>query len=287
MKQHYFAFIQALAITLLLAGWSFTPTLAQDATQPHKTFSASGTINSLIFETESTTTASSANSTDSNTMQRSTDAAGGNASSDDRPTPLLKGLEKEQRGNVIAGNQSTQFEGQSLKPGPASKAPTSVYNSNSLAPYNPQNNSSNTQTAGQQNNQTRKLSMAEIARVLPEQMYIVGGNWSVQVTNGNVSDMSIDFVMVHPGGSEEHVHSFTNVVSNRTAELKQGGNATIAATADIEVNGSVQWKNAFFVLQIENGKTASITIDSISTDNHFQGQPIYGITNTLLPSPGG
>jgi hypothetical protein len=59
-------------------------------------------------QTSNQTTASSSNST----------SAGG----------IAKGLEKEQRGNVIPGNQSTQFEGQSLKPGPQSAAPENIYN---------------------------------------------------------------------------------------------------------------------------------------------------------------
>lgn len=68
--------------------------------------------------------------------------------------------------------------------------------------------------------------------------------------------MSVDFIMTHLGGSEMHVHNFTNIASNRTIAT-QGNNVTIT------------------------GKTASIAVGVSTTDNHFQGQPIYGLVKQM------
>lgn len=94
-----------VASVILAAMNTTTNTTAASCPPSNATTAAMGNQS----RTSNQTTASSSNST----------GAGG----------IAKGLEKEQRGNVIPGNQSTQSEGgQSLKPGPQSAAPENIYN---------------------------------------------------------------------------------------------------------------------------------------------------------------
>src|ERR671914_2755839 len=40
--------------------------------------------------------------------------------------------------------------------------------------------------------------------------YILGGDWSLSVQEGNVTDFTANFIMVHPDGTEYHSHDITN-----------------------------------------------------------------------------
>jgi hypothetical protein len=60
----------------------------------------------------------------------------------------------------------------------------------------------------------------------------------------------------------------------------------IPGTADITKDGAVQWSNVTVVLMLQNNNVLTIAVSSATTDNHFQGQPIYGVTNSLTNGQG-
>jgi hypothetical protein len=122
---------------------------------------------------------------------------------------------------------------------------------------------------------------------MPE--YILGGNWNLNVQSGNVTDFSANFIMVHPDGTEYHTHNITNFVIGgaNTVQLIQGQEATIPGIADIYTNGTNMWPGANTTLTMTpNGAVMTIMPAPDETDNHFQGQPIYGIVSALTGENG-
>jgi hypothetical protein len=122
---------------------------------------------------------------------------------------------------------------------------------------------------------------------MPE--YILGGNWNINVQSGNVTDFTANFIMVHPDGTEYHTHNITNFVigGSNTVQLIQGQEATIPGIADIYTNGTNMWPGANTTLSMTpNGAVMTIMPAPDETDNHFQGQPIYGIVSGLAGENG-
>jgi hypothetical protein len=112
------------------------------------------------------------------------------------------------------------------------------------------------------------------------EQYILGGNWNLNVQGGNVTDFSANFVMVHPDGTEYHTHNITNFVigGGGMAQLVQGQETSITGTADVYTNGTNRWPGTDTTLTLTpNAAVMTIMPAAEDTENHFQGQPIYGI----------
>src|SRR5215211_2563331 len=111
--------------------------------------------------------------------------------------------------------------------------------------------------------------------------YILGGNWNLNVQGGNVTDFAANFNMVHTDGTEYHTHNITNFsIGNNTVQLIQGQETSINGTADYSVNGTNKWPGVDTTLTLtDNSAVMTIMPDPEDTDNHFQGQPIYGIVS--------
>jgi hypothetical protein len=118
--------------------------------------------------------------------------------------------------------------------------------------------------------------------------YIIGGNWNMEVQAGNMTNFGANFIMVHPDGTEYHIHNITNFVTPTAGvQLVQGQEATITGTADIYTNGTNRWPGADTTLTLTpNGAVMTIMPAAEDTDNHFQGQPIYGIVSGLTGENG-
>ena len=111
--------------------------------------------------------------------------------------------------------------------------------------------------------------------------YILGGNWNINVQSGNVTNFAANFVMVHTDGTEYHVHNITDFsAGNKTIQLIQGQELSINGTADYAVNGTTKWPGVDTTLTLsDNAAVMTIMPAAEDTDNHFQGQPIYGIVS--------
>jgi hypothetical protein len=118
--------------------------------------------------------------------------------------------------------------------------------------------------------------------------YILGGNWNLDVESGNVTDFTANFMMVHTDGTGYHTHNITNFsVGNATVQLVQGLETTMSGNADIYTNGTNRWPGTETTLTLtQNGAVMTIMPAAADTDNHFQGQPIYGIVSELAGENG-
>ncbi len=120
------------------------------------------------------------------------------------------------------------------------------------------------------------------------EQYILGGDWNLNVQGGNVTDFTANFMMVHTDGSEYHTHNITNFnIGNGSVQLVRGQETTISGTADIYRNGTNTWPGVQTTLTLtQNGTVMTIMPAAEETDNHFQGQPIYGIVSSLTGENG-
>ena len=118
--------------------------------------------------------------------------------------------------------------------------------------------------------------------------YILGGNWNLDVESGNVTDFTANFMMVHTDGTGYHVHNITDFsAGNATVQLVQGLETSISGTSDIYTNGTNSWPGTDTTLTLtQNGAVMTIMPAAEDTENHFQGQPIYGIVSSLAGENG-
>jgi hypothetical protein len=121
-----------------------------------------------------------------------------------------------------------------------------------------------------------------------ESPYILGGNWNLNVEGGNVTDFTANIMMVHTDGSGYHTHNITNFnVGNTTVQLIQGQETSMSGSADIYTNGTIKWPGSDTTLTLTpNGTVMTIMPAAEDTDNHFQGQPIYGIASQITGENG-
>jgi hypothetical protein len=113
--------------------------------------------------------------------------------------------------------------------------------------------------------------------------YILGGNWNLNVQGGNVTDFTANIMMVHTDGSGFHTHNITNFnAGNSTVQLVQGQETSISGSADVYTNGTIKWPGVQTTLTLTpNATVMTIMPAADETDNHFQGQPIYGIVSQM------
>ena len=113
--------------------------------------------------------------------------------------------------------------------------------------------------------------------------YILGGNWNLNVQGGNVTDFTANIMMVHTDGSGFHTHNITNFnAGNSTVQLVQGQETSISGSTDVYTNGTIKWPGVQTTLTLTpNATVMTIMPAADETDNHFQGQPIYGIVSQM------
>jgi hypothetical protein len=137
-------------------------------------------------------------------------------------------------------------------------------------------------------NATTSTSASSMQAQQQQQPYILAGKWMLKVNNGTANDLSLNFVMVHPDATGLHIHNFTQfkAANNTTVKLNQNGNTTIKGTVNILVNGTQKWTDVPINILMQNARVISIAVDSAKTDDHFAGQPIYGIVQTIKDQSG-
>src|SRR5215207_9978066 len=121
-----------------------------------------------------------------------------------------------------------------------------------------------------------------------ETPYILGGNWNLRVESGNVTEFTANFMMVHTDGTGYHVHNITDFsAGNATVQLVQGLETTISGTSDIYTNGTNSWPGTDTTLTLTpTGTVMTIMPAAEDTENHFGGQPKYGIVSSLAGENG-
>jgi hypothetical protein len=118
--------------------------------------------------------------------------------------------------------------------------------------------------------------------------YVAAGDWSLEVQDGSVSSFEATFTMVHIDGTERHTHELSNFVSSNSSTIDTSGEGAsfLFGTVDVATNGESAWTGADALIIIEKNNVVSISLATEDTDDHFMGQPIYGIVESMTDENG-
>jgi hypothetical protein len=147
-------------------------------------------------------------------------------------------------------------------------------------------------------------TMRENVSDSPPPLYVLAGNWSMGVVNGEVNYLEVDFIMALENGTQVQVYSIENLENivipsteqntglTPDQELSNNNYLVLSSTnnyslslfgyVDVSTDGTVEWQNVPVSIDIFNGNTISILLYPSETDNHFKGQPIYGVVIDIL-----
>ena len=115
--------------------------------------------------------------------------------------------------------------------------------------------------------------------VMPaERPEIITGRWNLEVQNGTVADFAANLTMIGVDGAGRHGIELGNFTSLSDVQWR-GDTATMAGTVDVAVNATGKWSDVNVIVTVARLQAVSITLDSGDTDNHFAGQPIFGIAD--------
>ena len=137
------------------------------------------------------------------------------------------------------------------------------------------------------------LSKGTINSVIttPITKWIASGNWSMNVNNGNVTSFEINMTWNNIDGTETHTHELENFTPGKPVLLNSSDkNISIEGSVDVGTNQRVVWKNIPSTININGGKTISISVDDKMTNQHFASQPILGVITSFttcsdIPGP--
>ncbi|MEP0824093.1 MAG: hypothetical protein HRF40_01255 [Nitrososphaera sp.] len=219
-----------------------------------ETFSARGSIAALIFDTGETITTSE-------------------AENDTTTTTTTTGNETGVTGNMTAaGNDTTAMMPQVITGG----------EDNATA--------SSSNMTGMDSNATASTTTEETTAAAEEisPPYVLSGDWNLDVQDGSVNEFAADFVMVHLDGTERHTHELSNFVSSNstTIDISGEGSSFIFGTVDVATNGQPKWTGVDALIIIDRNNVISISLATEDTDDHFMGQPIYGIVESMTDENG-
>jgi hypothetical protein len=141
-------------------------------------------------------------------------------------------------------------------------------------------------------------------------IYVLVGNWSMGVVNGEINYFQVDFIMGLQNGSQMQVYSIENLEnvviappapSSASSPAEEAGSTSgqeflsslfmsstnnyslsLFGYVDITVNDMPQWQNVPVSINVFNGNIINILPYPSDTDNRFKGQPIYGIVTEIL-----
>jgi len=120
--------------------------------------------------------------------------------------------------------------------------------------------------------------------------FVLSGDWNLTVNAGKVTYFTAKFIKVLNDSSKWHTHDIINFkpsdINNTIVQLSPDKSASIQGTVDIKLNNTSAWNNVKTNILISKGKVITINLDNNATSNHFQGQPIYGVVESIKDANG-
>ena len=110
---------------------------------------------------------------------------------------------------------------------------------------------------------------------------LIGGDWTMDVNQGNVTNFRANFTTITLDAARSQAVEISSFnTGGTTFQLDPTGMSTINGTADVAVNGTVQWPGVDTTLTINKARILTIQPGE-EAQQLFQGQPIYGIVMQL------
>jgi hypothetical protein len=120
--------------------------------------------------------------------------------------------------------------------------------------------------------------------------FVLSGDWNLTVNTGKVMNFAAKFIKVLNDSSKWHTHDIINFkpsnTNNTIVQLSPDKSTSIQGTVDIKLNNTSAWNNVKTNILISKGKVITINLDNNATSNHFQGQPIYGVVESIKDTNG-
>jgi hypothetical protein len=277
MKKAPIALALVLVFGLFAAAFSLGPAIAQnyDPNNP----------SSLGASSNTTSTAGTSNATGTDN-QTSTAAEGSTFSASGRIAAMIYDTADENETQTTSDTSSNMSSSNTTSSASTESSNTTL--TQTITGGNDTMTTGNTtfgDVTGADNATSVTNDTATAAEEEVELPYIVSGDWSLDVQDGNVTDFAANFTMVHTDGTGRHTHDVSNFqASNSSAELVQDGVTFIFGTSDVMTNGSSGWTGVDTLIVIENSNAASFTFST--DDDHFKGQPLYGVVDSLTDENG-
>jgi hypothetical protein len=117
----------------------------------------------------------------------------------------------------------------------------------------------------------------------PKIKWIATGNWSMIADNGNLTSFKTNMIWYNNNGTATHTHELQNFrpINAGKITLQPGNSVFLKGVMDVGTNHRIVWKNVHSTVDIRGGKTITIFVDSKDTNNHFAGQPMYGVVTSF------
>jgi hypothetical protein len=119
--------------------------------------------------------------------------------------------------------------------------------------------------------------------------FILFGDWKLIVNKGDVKDFQAKFINVLPDGTRWHTHELVGFrTDNNITKIHLNGDNSVSmsGTVDIKLDDSDAWKGVKTNIIISKGNIISISLDDLTTGEHFRGQPIYGTVQSIKDGNG-
>jgi len=115
---------------------------------------------------------------------------------------------------------------------------------------------------------TRTVDMTSV------QKFILSGNWSIDVSQGKLSNFKVKFYTGPVNRADNHTHQLSNfrINSNTPIQLKPDKSLSLSGILDVGTNGNKAWNNVNATVDISSGRTITIWLDDNDTQRHFMGQ---------------
>jgi hypothetical protein len=120
--------------------------------------------------------------------------------------------------------------------------------------------------------------------------FVIGGDWSFDVSNGQLQDFKVELNKHSLSGHEVETHiidgldnatSITNTAGNNQIILI-GNNTQFKGLADIEtVETGKVWQDVPILVYLINGHIHNVHFDAAKTEGHFLNLPLLGVVTSL------
>jgi hypothetical protein len=121
----------------------------------------------------------------------------------------------------------------------------------------------------------------------PSTNWIATGQWELGVNNGTIALFTTNMTWYNSNGTGVHTHEFRNFRSfggqQQPITILPNRTLFLSGVMDVGTNNHLVWKNVQSTISIRGGKTILITVNDAQTNQHFAGQPIFGIVTSFTP----
>lgn len=125
--------------------------------------------------------------------------------------------------------------------------------------------------------------------------FVLGGDWSFDVANGQLQDFKVELNRHSLSGHEVETHVINGLtdaapLTNNTGNeiVLIGNNTQFKGIADIQTleTGKV-WKDVPILVYLINGHILNVSFDVAKTEGHFLNLPLIGVVKTITEGSDG